>query len=105
MGMLKGWKGPKINKKFLVSYKKKRLSKKVEILPCFLSVYFKKKIMSTKLLGFELGKFFLNKKASVLRGLHVAYLLKNFNQFQFFLENFFFHFNFFFIFSFVHANK
>jgi len=56
------WKGPKINRKFYVALKTSKLSKKIQILPCFLGYLFKKKKISIKLLGFKLGEFFLTRK-------------------------------------------
>jgi hypothetical protein len=59
MGM---WKGPRINRKIFIAMNTKKLSKKIEILPCFLGLFFNKKIISVKLLGFKIGEFFFNKK-------------------------------------------
>jgi ribosomal protein S19 len=56
------WKGPKINRKFLIAVKTKKLSKKIQILPYLLGASLNKKMISIKLLGFKLGEFFLTRK-------------------------------------------
>lgn len=56
------WKGPKINKKFLIALQTKKISKKIQILPCFLGFFFNKKKISIKLLGFKMGEFFFTRK-------------------------------------------
>jgi ribosomal protein S19 len=60
--MLKKWKGPKISRKLLIALKTNKLSKKVQVLPCFLGLYFNKKKVSMKLLGLKLGEFFLTRR-------------------------------------------
>jgi len=56
------WKGPKITKKFFFALKKKRLSKKIQLLPFFLNDNLKKRKVFLKLLGFKLGEFMLNRR-------------------------------------------
>jgi len=56
------WKGPAIDKKVLIALKKKKMSKKITILPFFLGGSFGKKKIYARMLDFKLGNFFLTRR-------------------------------------------
>jgi ribosomal protein S19 len=55
------WKGPVINQKTFIGLKKKRVSKKIQIIPSILGLRDEKKITS-RMLGLKLGQFFFTRR-------------------------------------------
>jgi ribosomal protein S19 len=55
------WKGPMINQKTFIALKKKKISKKTQIVPSILGLKNEKNTTS-KMLGLKLGQFFFTKR-------------------------------------------